>query len=103
MELSYDVVGSSALPPALRDRAVRRLAPRLVGGVLTVTAEEHRSQLRNREAARDRLATLLDAALAPPLRRRRRTRPTRSSIERRIAAKRHRAQTKQLRRRPPED
>ena len=84
----------------MRERVLRQLAPRLVDGVLTVTASEHRSQLRNREAALARLAAVLDSALAPPPRRRRRTRPTRTSVERRIAGKRHRAQIKQLRRRP---
>ena len=100
VELSYDVAASSALSPAMRERVLRRLGPRLVDGVLTVTASEHRSQLRNREAALARLAAVLDSAVAPPPRRRRRTRPTRTSVERRIAGKRHRAQLKQLRRRP---
>ena len=50
VELSWDLAGSEVLPPALRDRAVQRLGSRLVQGVLTVVASEHRSQLRNREA-----------------------------------------------------
>ena len=100
VELSYDVARSPALPPALRERALQRLAPRLVDGVLTVAASEHRSQLRNREVALARLAGLLDAALAPPPRRRRPTRPTRTAVERRLTGKRRRSQTKQLRRPP---
>ena len=51
VELSYDLAGSDALPPALKERALRALAGRMPGGVITVTASEHRSQLRNREAA----------------------------------------------------
>ena len=102
VELSYDVADSSALPSAMRDRLLRRLGPRLVDGVLTVTASEHRSQLRNREVALARLGRLLDDALAPPPRKRRPTRPTRTAVQRRLDRKRHRSQTKQLRR-PPAD
>ncbi|MDT5040717.1 MAG: ribosome-associated protein, partial [Actinoplanes sp.] len=66
VELSWDLAGSEALPPALRDRAVERLGARLVQGVLTITASEHRSQLRNREAAAARLAGIVAGAIAPP-------------------------------------
>ncbi|HEY5019168.1 MAG TPA: alternative ribosome rescue aminoacyl-tRNA hydrolase ArfB [Streptosporangiaceae bacterium] len=97
-ELSFDVAGSAALPPALRERALRALEGRLTDGVLTVTAAENRSQLRNREAAAARLSALLSAAVAPPPRPRRPTRPTRASKERRLAAKQRRSQTKRLRR-----
>jgi ribosome-associated protein len=97
-ELSFDVAGSAALPPALRERALRALEGRLTDGVLTVTAAENRSQLRNREAAAARLSSLLSAAVAPPPRPRRPTRPTRASKERRLAAKQRRSQTKRLRR-----
>ncbi|MBW6439013.1 hypothetical protein KZ829_35315 [Actinoplanes hulinensis] len=78
----------------MRDRAVERLGNRLVTGVLTITASEHRSQLRNREAAEARLASVVAAAIAPPPRRRRATKPTRGSVERRIADKKRRAQVK---------
>lgn len=96
-ELSFDLAGSAALPPALKDRALAALAGRLSGGVLTVTASEHRSQLRNREAAVARLSALLTEATAPPRPRRRPTRPTRSSVERRLAEKRRHSQLKRLR------
>jgi ribosome-associated protein len=101
-ELSFNVAESAALPPALKQRALRALAGQLAGGVLTVTAAENRSQLRNREAAAARLSALLTAATAPPPRPRRPTRPTRGSRERRLAAKQQRSQTKRLRR-PPAD
>ena len=65
----------AAMPPMLRERALDRLGARLVNGVLTVTASEHRSQLRNREAAAARLAGLVASAIAPPPRTRRPTRP----------------------------
>ena len=101
VELSWDVAGSEALTPMLRERAVERLGPRLVQGVLTVVASEHRSQLRNREAAAARLAAIVAAAIAPPPRTRKATRPSRGSVERRIAAKKRRSVTKRNRR--PDD
>lgn len=97
VELSLDVAGTSALGDALRTRALERLAGRLVDGVVTVTAAEERSQLRNRELARERLATLLREAIAPPPPPRRATRPSRGSVERRLAAKRRRGETKRHR------
>jgi ribosome-associated protein len=98
VELSLDLTTTTALGPRLRARALERLHRRLVDGVLTVVASEHRSQLRNREAARDRMAEALRAAIAPPARRRRPTRATRASVERRLAAKKRRAETKKMRR-----
>ncbi|HEX5294322.1 MAG TPA: alternative ribosome rescue aminoacyl-tRNA hydrolase ArfB [Streptosporangiaceae bacterium] len=101
-ELSFNVAESAVLPPALQERALRALAGQLTDGVITVTAAENRSQLRNREAAAARLSALLADATAPPPRPRRPTRPTRASRERRLAAKQQRSQTKRLRR-PPAD
>jgi ribosome-associated protein len=98
VELSYDLAASSALGPVLRERALRALAGRLTDGVITVSASEHRSQLRNRQAAASRLAALLTAATAPPPPRRRPTKPSRAARERRLAAKQRRAQVKRLRR-----
>jgi ribosome-associated protein len=94
VELSFDVANSEALSPQLRQRALRRLDKRLVDGVLTVTASEHRSQLRNREAALARLADVMREAVAPPAAPRRATRPTKSAVERRLADKRRRSETK---------
>lgn len=98
VELRYDVARSTALNATQRERALERLAGRLVDGVLSVTASEHRSQQHNRAAARTRLASLVAAAVAPAPRARRATRPTRGSVERRIAAKKRRADVKRLRR-----
>ena len=103
VELSWDVAGSAALSSMMRDRALSRLAGRLVDGVLTVTASEHRSQLRNREAALARLADAVRAAIAPPGPPRKRTRPTAAARERRLAQKRRRADVKRLRQSRPED
>ena len=98
VELSWDVSGSVVLPAALRARAVERLAGRLVNGVLTISASEHRSQWRNREAAAARLVALVAAAIAAPPRARRPTRPSRGAVERRIAGKKRRSETKRNRR-----
>jgi ribosome-associated protein len=95
--LSYDLAASSALPPALKERALGALRGRLVDGVITVTASEYRSQLRNRESAADRMSEVLTEATAPPPRVRRPTKPSRAATERRLAAKQRRAQTKRLR------
>ncbi|MGH3483953.1 MAG: alternative ribosome rescue aminoacyl-tRNA hydrolase ArfB [Nocardioidaceae bacterium] len=102
VELSYDVARSRALSEPQRARAMSRLGGRLVEGVLTVTASEHRSQLRNRRAAAARLAETLADALAPPPKPRRPTRPSRGARARRRAAKERRSETKRLRR-PPAD
>jgi len=97
-ELRFDLAGSPAVPEPLRARALARLANRLVDGDVVITSSEQRSQLRNREAAVDRLVALLREATAPLPRRRRPTKPTKGSVERRLAAKRQRSQTKQSRR-----
>lgn len=100
VELSFDVAGSPSLPDGLRERALRRLRSRLTDGVLTVVASEHRSQLRNREAARERLAAVLRAAMASDPPSRRPTKPTRASQRRRLDAKARRGAVKRLRGRP---
>lgn len=98
VELSYDLGSSAALPHYLKQRALDALDGRLVSGVITVTSSENRSQLRNREAAAARLSELLTEATAPPPPPRRPTRPSRASVERRLASKQRRAATKRLRR-----
>jgi ribosome-associated protein len=98
VELLFDLVATTALPPHLKARALERLAPRLVDGVLVVTASEHRSQLQNRKAAEVRLVALLAPAIAPPARSRRPTRPSRGAVQARLDAKRRRSQTKRMRR-----
>ena len=94
VELSFDVARAASVPDHLRDRIQVRLAGRLVDGVLTVAASEHRTQLANRKAARERLAQLLREAAAPPAPRRRPTKPTRGSKERRLAGKKQRGEIK---------
>jgi ribosome-associated protein len=93
VELEWDHTTSTALD----DHQRARLRGRLGDGPTRVVATEHRSQLRNRETARERLVDLLRDALAPPAPRRRPTRPTRGSRERRLAAKKQRGDVKRLR------
>ncbi len=98
VELSFDVAGSASIPEHLRARMLDRLSSRLVDGVVTIAASEHRSQLMNREAARARLVMLLADASAPPAAKRRPTKPSRGSKERRLASKKRRGDVKKSRR-----
>nr|MDT0663021.1 alternative ribosome rescue aminoacyl-tRNA hydrolase ArfB [Micromonospora sp. DSM 115978] len=102
VELSWNLAESGALSPELKERARQRLAGRLVDGVLTVTASEHRSQLRNRQAAEGRLAELVARAVAAPPPSRRPTRPSKGAKERRLQNKKRRGETKRLRRPDPD-
>ncbi len=98
VELRFEVERSSVLSPAQKRRVAARLGP-----VLRVVADDERSQARNRDLARDRLAASLREALVPP-RRRVATRPSRGSKERRLTAKREHSERKASRRKPrPEE
>lgn len=99
VQLSLDIASTAALDDAQRRRVLDRLAPRLAGTVLTVSASEHRSQLENRAAARRRMIALLRDAVVPDTPRRA-TRPTRGSQRRRVEAKLRRSATKQNRKPP---
>ncbi|REF31197.1 alternative ribosome rescue aminoacyl-tRNA hydrolase ArfB [Calidifontibacter indicus] len=103
VQLTFDIAASDALDDVQRARVLERLRDRLVGTTITIDAAEHRSQRRNRTAARERLADLLREALAPPPQPRRATRPTRGSQRRRLAAKHRRGQVKSDRSRPSAD
>jgi len=104
VELVFDLAASDALPPALRERALRRLKARLTPAGLVVVAGKHRSQWQNRQAAQKRLVELIQAAIAPPPPPRRPTKPSRGSVERRLKAKRQRGSIKNNRRQgPPEE
>ncbi|SDC33187.1 ribosome-associated protein [Sanguibacter gelidistatuariae] len=97
VELTWDPTTSLAvagLPPSVRDRLMTRLEPVLVNGKVVIAASEQRAQLRNRQAARERLAQMLREGIAPPPRARRSTKPTRGSIERRLVAKKSRSRIK---------
>ncbi len=102
VQLSLDLGSTTALNDKQRERALSVLGERLTGTNLTITAAEHRSQHRNRGAARERLAQVLRAALIPPAPRRA-TKPTRGSMLRRLDAKKRRSELKARRRRPDAD
>ena len=102
VQLSLDLATTTALNDKQRERALCELDDRLSGTVLTITAAEHRSQRRNRAAARERLAEVLRSALVPPVPRRA-TKPTRASKLRRLDAKKRRSEIKARRRRPDAD
>jgi ribosome-associated protein len=96
VEASFDVRASAALSELQRERLLARAGERV-----TAIAQDARSQTRNRELALARLSERLERALATP-RKRRPTRPTAASRERRLQAKRRDA-TRKRERRPPED
>lgn len=102
VELVWDVAGSAVLSPFQRERLLERLGGRIANGMLTIAASEQRAQLRNREAARARLADIVADALRPPAAARRPTRPTLGAKKRRLEAKKRRTDIKRLRR-PPHD
>ncbi|MFR9796100.1 alternative ribosome rescue aminoacyl-tRNA hydrolase ArfB [Streptomyces sp. MS06] len=97
VELRFDLARTGALPEVWKQRALRRLAPRLTDGVVSVRASEHRSQWRNRETAAVRLAALLAEATAPPPAPRRPTRIPRGVNERRLREKKQRSEVKRTR------
>ncbi|WP_009883734.1 alternative ribosome rescue aminoacyl-tRNA hydrolase ArfB [Brevibacterium aurantiacum] len=99
VQLSLDLGATTALTETQRSRVLERLSARLAGTVLTVSSEGQRSQLRNRNAARQRLAELRREALAPPVERRA-TKPSRNSRRRRVRTEQRRSEIKQNRRRP---
>ncbi|MFD5337000.1 alternative ribosome rescue aminoacyl-tRNA hydrolase ArfB [Streptomyces hawaiiensis] len=94
VELSFDLAKTEALPAVWKQRALERLAGRLIDGVVTVRSSEHRSQWRNREAAAVRLTALLAEATAPPPKPRKPTRIPRGINERRLREKKQRSETK---------
>lgn len=100
VQLSFDLVNTASISDALKARAIERLHPRLVNGCIVVAASEHRSQLLNREEAQRRLADILNRALVPPPRKRRATKPSKASVDRRIKAKKNRGEVKRLRNLP---
>lgn len=97
VELLFAPASSTAFTEAQRARLVRNLAGVMTNGHVSVVASEHRSQLRNRIAARERLVALLREAVAPPPPARRATKPTRASQRRRVEAKKQLGRTKALR------
>jgi ribosome-associated protein len=101
VQLRFDVRRSPSLPGDVRERLVRLAGSRMTNdGVLVIIAQRHRTQPRNREDALDRLIELIRQAAVRPVKRRP-TKPTKASRERRIEGKKRRANTKHLRRSRP--
>jgi ribosome-associated protein len=97
VQLRFDVRHSPSLPPDVRARLERLAGSRLTrDGVIVITAQRHRTQARNRADALDRLLDLIRQAAIAPIKRRP-TRPTRASRERRIEGKKRRSGIKKLR------
>ena len=94
VEAIFDVEASTALSPRQKQRVVRKAGP-----VLRAVAQDERSQARNRELATERVAEALREALHVA-RRRRATKPSSASVQRRLEQKRRRSETKRLRRPP---
>ena len=94
VEASFDVLGSRSLSEAQRSLLLERTGSRVVA-----VAQDERSQARNRQLALERLGERLERAITPP-KRRRPTRPTAASRERRLAEKRREAERKRERRPP---
>jgi ribosome-associated protein len=100
VELRFDARGSPSLPDGVKARLIRLAGSRMTQeGVIVISAQRFRSQPRNREDAVERLFALIRAAVDPP-KRRRATRPTLGSKERRLESKGVRSGTKAMRRRP---
>ncbi len=98
VQLRFDVKNSPSLPDIVRKRLIRLSGRKVTeDGVLIIHAKRFRTQERNRQDARERLIKLIRKACEQP-KTRRKTKPTRASKERLLAAKRHRSQIKKLRR-----
>jgi ribosome-associated protein len=97
VELRFDAANSPSLPDDVRARLLARRDRRITSdGVIVINAQRFRTQDRNREDARERLAALVQAALKAPVKRVP-TKPTRASKERRLTGKRERSQVKSTR------
>jgi ribosome-associated protein len=104
VQLFFNLVGSPSLPERVKTNAIKLAGRRLSKeGVLLIEASRFRSQDRNREDARERLKELVLEAAKPPPPPRRKTKPTKGSIERRLKAKTGRGEIKKMRVKPDHD
>jgi ribosome-associated protein len=103
VKLRFDAAHSPSLPEEMRDRLMRLAGKRLTEeGVIVIHARRFRSQDKNRQDARERLAALIREAAQRP-KRRRKTQPTAASIKRRLEDKHRRSQIKRVRRSTPDE
>lgn len=104
VQLRFDALNARGLPERVRDNTIRLAGQRATkDGVIVIEANRHRTQERNREDARQRLAELVTKAAEPPPKPRRKTKPTKGSVERRLKSKAGRSTVKKLRGRPDGD
>ncbi len=104
VQLFFNLVGSPSLPERVKTNAIKLAGRRLSKeGVLLIEASRFRSQDRNREDARERLKELVLEAAKPPPPPRRKTKPTKGSIERRLKEKTGRGEIKKMRVKPTQD
>jgi len=102
VQLRFDVT-AAPLDPAVKQRLARLAGSRMTKeGDLLIRADTHRSRERNRESARERLRSMIEKALTPP-KPRKKARPSLSSIRKQKAAKAHKSDIKQSRRKPDMD
>ena len=99
VQLRFDVANSPSLPDDVRERLIRLAGKRMTdGGEIVIDARQFRTQLKNRQDARERLVELIRRAAVRP-KPRRRTKPMRASKERRLDTKRRKGRSKEQRRR----
>jgi ribosome-associated protein len=104
VQLRFDARRAGGLPEAVRDKLIRLAGQRATKeGVIVIEASRFRTQERNRQDARDRLAALVARAAEPPPPPRKKTRPTKGSVERRLKAKAGRSTVKKMRGRVSDD
>jgi ribosome-associated protein len=103
VQLRFDISSSASLPDSVKQRLMRLVGKRMTqDGVLVIKAQSHRTQERNRQEARERLAEFIRQAAVKPVVRRA-TKPTAASQRRRLQAKKQRSQTKRARSDIPEN
>jgi ribosome-associated protein len=98
VQLRFDARNARGLPEHVRERAIKLAGSRATkDGVIIIEARRFRTQERNRQDARERLAALVAKAAEPPPKPRKKTRPSKGAVERRLKAKAGRAQVKKMR------
>ncbi|MDP3895436.1 MAG: alternative ribosome rescue aminoacyl-tRNA hydrolase ArfB, partial [Mesorhizobium sp.] len=101
VQLRFDAMKARSLPERVRDNLIRLAGQRATkDGVIIIEASRFRMQERNREDARQRLADLVAKAAEPPPKARRKTKPSKGAVERRLKTKAGRSTVKKLRGRP---
>ena len=104
VQLRFDAMNARSLPERVRDNLIRLAGSRATkDGVIVLEASRYRLQERNRQDARDRLAELVARAAEPPPKPRRKTKPSRGAVERRLKAKSGRSTVKKMRGRVGEE